>query len=89
VAVTEVFLPPGGKQAHIRLSLEGSAEEQEQTLEALRHASGYIRQRVMERINVFRLPELRFFADVSPSLRVKAGAVLRRVRRGRLKGRED
>jgi ribosome-binding factor A len=86
VRVTEVFLPPGGKQAHIRLSLGGSAEEQEQTLEALRRASGHIRRLVLERIEVYRLPEMRFFADISPQLREKLGPVIRRIRRGRPKG---
>ena len=83
VSVTEVLVPPGGKQAHVRLAIEGTAAEQRESLERIQHASGYIRHLLAERIDVFRMPEVRFFADLSPELREKSKAVLRRIRRGR------
>jgi len=85
VAVTEVFLPPGGKQVHIRLAIEGSTKEQEETLKALERATGFIRQTVAERIDVFRMPDIKFFADVSPGIRAKSSTIMRRIRRGRPK----
>jgi ribosome-binding factor A len=83
VSVTEVLLPPGGKQAHVRLAIEGTASEQRDSLERIQKASGFIRHVLAERINVFRMPEIRFFADLSPELREKSKSVLRRIRRGR------
>ena len=86
VSVTEVFFPPGGKQVHVRLAIEGTTAEQEQTLEALMHATGYIRQTVAERIDVFRMPEIKFFADLAPEIRAKSATLLRRIRRGLYSG---
>jgi ribosome-binding factor A len=89
VSVTEVLLPPGGKQAHIRLAIEGTAAEQKESLERIQNASKYIRHVLAERIEVFRMPEIRFFADISPELREKSKAILRRMRRGRGKEGEQ
>ena len=83
VSVTEVLLPPGGKQAHVRLAIEGTVAEQTESLERIQRASGYIRHLLTERIEVFRMPDIRFFADISPELREKSKAVLRRIRRSR------
>lgn len=83
VTVTEVLFPPGGKQAHVRLAIEGSEEQQAETLDAVVHASSFIRQLVAERIDMFRLPDLKFFADLSPGMRAKSNNLLRRIRRGR------
>jgi ribosome-binding factor A len=83
VCVTEVLLSPGGKQAHVRLAIEGTAAQQTESLERIQRASGYIRHVLAERIEVFRMPEIRFFADISPELRAKSKAVLRRIRRNR------
>ena len=85
VAVTEVFFPPGAKQAHIRVSVEGTTAQQAATMEALEHANAFIRLTMAERIDVFRMPEIKFFADVDPNLRAKSGTLLRRIRRGRPK----
>jgi ribosome-binding factor A len=85
VAVTEVFVPPGGKQVHVRLAIQGTTAEQAETLEALIHAGAFIRQTVAERIDVFRIPDIKFFADVSPQIRAKSTTLMRRIKRGRPK----
>jgi ribosome-binding factor A len=85
VAVTEVFVPPGGKQIHVRLAIQGTPEQQQGTLEALGHASSFIRRTIAERLDMFRTPEIKFFADLSPEMRAKSLTLLRRVRRGRPK----
>ena len=85
VVVTEVFVPPGGKQVHVRLAIEGTTAQQTETLEALEHAATFIRFTVAERIDVFRIPDIKFFADVSPQLRAKSSTLMRRIKRGRPK----
>lgn len=83
VSVTEVFFPPGAKQAHVRLAIEGTPEQQEQCLEAVIKASGFIKIQMAERIDVFRMPDLKFYADVDPAMRDRQKELLRKIRRGR------
>jgi ribosome-binding factor A len=85
VVVTEVFVPPGGKQVHVRLAIEGTTAQQTETLEALEHAATFIRFTIAERIDVFRIPDIKFFADVAPELRAKSSTLMRRIKRGRPK----
>jgi ribosome-binding factor A len=83
VTVTEVLLSPDHKKAHIRLAIEGVAAEQAGCLEAIEKAKGYIKVLVADRVDVFRLPDLYFDPDISPDVRTRAPALLRRIRRGR------
>ena len=83
VAVTEVFFPPGARQVHVRLTIAGTAAEQAACLEAIQKACGFIKIQVAERIDMFRMPELKFFADLDPETRRKQSELLRRIRRGR------
>jgi ribosome-binding factor A len=83
VAVTEVLFPAGAKQAHVRLAIEGTPEQQETCLEAIIKASGFIKIQVAERIDVFRMPDLKFYTDVDPAVRARQKNLLRKVRRGR------
>jgi len=87
LTVTEVMLAPDGRKAHIRLSIQGDSDEQEGCLQAIEKAKGYIKNRLSERIEVYRLPDLYFDPDLPVELRPKAGSLLRRIRRGR--SRED
>jgi len=83
VTVTEVQLSPDHKKAHIRLAVEGSAEEQAACLQALEKAKGYIKILTAERLDIYRLPDLYFDPDLDPAVRDRATAILRRMRRGR------
>ena len=82
-AVTEVFFPPGARQVHVRLTMEGTPAEQAACLEAIQKASGFIKIQIAERIDMFRMPELKFFADLDPETRRRQSELLRRIRRGR------
>jgi ribosome-binding factor A len=82
-AVTEVFFPPGARQVHVRLTMEGTPTEQAACLAAIQKASGFIKIQIAERIDMFRMPEIKFFADLDPETRRKQGEILRRIRRGR------
>ena len=81
--VAEVLLTPDGKHARVRLNLNGDRAWQEQTLDALDHAKGYIRKELARRLDVYRLPDIRFEAALSAELPERVDSILKRVRRGR------
>jgi len=81
--VAEVLITPDGKHARVRLNLNGDRVWQEQTLEALEHAKGYIKRELAHRLDLFRLPDIRFEAALSAELPERVGQLLKRVRRGR------
>jgi ribosome-binding factor A len=85
VAVTSVHVSPDNKRAHVLLSLRGTEAQQQQTLDAIEHAKGFLRHELAERLQLFHTPELRFDADMPASLAAKAPKLLRRIRRGRPK----
>jgi len=81
--VAEVFITPDGKQARVRLNLNGDREAQQHTLEALDHAKGFIKRHLAHRLDLFRLPDIRFEASLSAELPERVADLLKRVRRGR------
>ena len=81
--VTEVHLSPDLRHAHISVALTGSAAEQAATLEALGHAKQFLRHQLSERLQVFRMPDLHFEADLPADLGAKASQILKRIKRGR------
>jgi ribosome-binding factor A len=81
--VAEVLISPDGKHAHVRLNLNGDRAWQEQTLDALDHAKTYIKRELTHRLDIFRLPEIRFEAALSAELPQRVESLLKRVRRGR------
>jgi ribosome-binding factor A len=89
VAITEVILTPDGRKARVRLYAQGTEAEAGQTLQIIEKAKGYIRHTVAERVDVFRVPDLRFEADLSPHLRERATTLLRRIRKGRPRDSQD
>jgi ribosome-binding factor A len=80
-SVTEVLVSPDMKHAQVRLHL--GDHEGRQTIEALARARHFLRRQLAERLNLFRVPELHFEADVSPGLSGRMDHLLKRVRRGR------
>lgn len=81
--VAEVLITPDGKHARVRLNLNGDRAWQEQTLDALDHAKGYIKRELARRLDLFRLPDIRFEAALSAELPQRVESLLKRVRRGR------
>jgi ribosome-binding factor A len=81
--VAEVLISRDGKHAHVRLNLNGDRAWQEQTLDALEHAKTYIKRELTHRLDIFRLPEIRFEAALSAELPERVDSILKRVRRGR------
>ena len=87
-SIAEVLITPDGKQARVRLNLNGDRAWQEQTLDALDHAKGYIKRELAHRLDLFRLPDIRFEAALSAELPERVGQLLKRVRRGRPRDEE-
>ena len=65
LTVTEVEVSPDLRYARIYISVLGSPEEKQKTLEALASASGYIRRQIGARIKLRHTPELTFAYDES------------------------
>jgi ribosome-binding factor A len=84
-SVTEVHLSPDFRHAYVRVSLSGEADEQTSTLEALTHGKSFLKHQLAERLQLHRMPELHFEADLPATLAVKAPQILKRIKRGRPK----
>ena len=66
--VTEVVLQPGGKSGHVYIAVTGDEAAENNTLEGLVAARGYIRSELLERMGVRHLPELSFHIDRAVAL---------------------
>ena len=64
-SVTQVEVAPDLKTCKAYISVLGNAQEQEDTLEGLRRAEGYIRRELAHTINLRNTPEIRVIADQS------------------------
>jgi len=66
VTVSEVRVQPDMKHARIFVSVRNAtSKEQSDAIKALDHASKYIRQELIERLQLRRIPDLHFVLDVS------------------------
>jgi ribosome-binding factor A len=88
ITVTEVHLSPDGKVVSVRLSIPGSRDDQKQKLAAMDHAKPFLRREIAQRLDLFRIPDLRFEADLSPELNARMEQLLKRVRKGRPRDQE-
>jgi ribosome-binding factor A len=83
--VVEVLVSPDGKRATIRVRPEGDSQQQADCVEALNGAKGFLKHELGLRLDMFRIPDLKFEADLSPELAAKAASLMQRVKRGRPK----
>ncbi len=83
VVVTEVLVSPDKKHAQVRLHFPNQSGEGKETIAALAGARNFLRHQLAERLDIFRIPELHFEADVSSGLNDRMSHLLKRVRRGR------
>ncbi len=81
--VTEVLVTPGMKHAQVRLHFADPTVSQEETIAALNGAKHYLRNKLRERLTLFRIPELHFEADVDSDGSGRMEQLLKRIRRGR------
>lgn len=64
-SVTNVFVAPDLKTCKAYISVLGSEEELQQTLEGLNSAEGYIRRCLAKTVNLRNTPEITFLPDTS------------------------
>ena len=83
--VTEVVLAPGGKSCRVFIAVHGDAQEEEETLEGLMAARGYVRTQIRDRMGVRHVPELTFAIDRSEKINARLSELLSRVDKQRLK----
>lgn len=64
-SITRVEVSGDLRHAKVYVSVMGTPEEQVGTMQALKHASGFLRHEVAERITLRYMPELIFKLDTS------------------------
>ena len=83
VQVSDVVLSRDGNRVTAFCLLPSHPGGEDAALEALDRASHYIRDLVMGRLSLHRMPELRFQADPAQPIQARSRSLLRRVRKGR------
>jgi len=83
VQVVEVHLSPDMRVASVALDIPGDAARQKQALEAVQHAKSFIKRELSSRIELFRMPELRFESNLTPGMNSRMDYLMRKIRKGR------
>ena len=78
--VTRVELSADLGHARVLVSVLGGPDVQQQTMEGLSSAAGYIRREVTHRLGLRRAPELTFVFDHGPEDATKIDALLRELK---------
>jgi ribosome-binding factor A len=80
--VTDVQISPDKRHAFVRIGVQEGSEPAG-TLEALQHASHFLRHELAVRLELFRVPELHFEADIATELGGRMDHLLKRIKKGR------
>lgn len=79
-SVSEVDVSPDLKRAVVRISILGTDDEREATIEALRHAQGFIRSCLAKDLKRMRsIPELVFELDRGPEYSQRISDLLEKL----------
>lgn len=81
LTVTEVIMNDGGNALRIYVSVDGSEEEQRQTLQGLSSATGFIRHEMAENLSLRQPPELSFHLDHSDRYGARIDELLNRIQK--------
>lgn len=81
VTVTGVRLSPDLKYARVFVSPMGDETEKREGLDALRHASGWVRRELGQRIRTRFLPEIEFVLDTSKEYGDRIDSLLAEIHR--------
>ena len=82
--VTDVQISPDKRHVVVRVGIDPEADKKE-TLAALDHARSFLRRELSARLDLYRIPDLHFEADVASELGPRMDHLLKRVRTGRPK----
>jgi len=80
--VTGLEVSPDKRHALVRIAVDEGADT-EQTIAALEHAAPFLRREVARRLELFRVPELHFEADIATELGGRMEHLLKRIKKGR------
>jgi ribosome-binding factor A len=80
-SVSEVHLADDGRSARVLITVEGTEEEAEDTLEGLAAATGFIRHEIKEHLHLRRSPEIFFQVDKSHVYEERVDQLLKRTRK--------
>jgi ribosome-binding factor A len=81
--ITRVDIGPDLRSATAMVSVLGTEQEREETLEALRSAAGYIRRQLKPRLRMRQVPEIAFVDDRSMEHAQEIAAALKQLERER------
>ena len=81
--ITRVDIGPDLRSATAMVSVLGTEQEREETLEALRSAAGYIRRQLKPRLRMRQVPEIAFVDDRSMEHAQEIAAALKELERER------
>jgi ribosome-binding factor A len=82
VVVTDVHISPDKRHAHVRVGVpaDGSSKD---ALKALDGAKQFLRLQLAKRLEVYRIPELHFQADLLAESSGRMEHLLKRMKKGR------
>ena len=80
--VTSLDISPDKRHALVRVRVDEGVDA-EQALAALQHAAPFLRREVSRRLELFRVPELHFEADIATELGGRVDHLLKRIKKGR------
>jgi ribosome-binding factor A len=81
--ITDVYMAPDGKAAHVMVSVVGDEREAEATLKGLLNATEFIRREVADRLRLRHAPELFFRLDKSDQYETRIDELLKRIKKRR------
>lgn len=79
MSITRVDVTPDLRHAAVYISVLGTDEEREETLKALRSASGFIRHHLKPRLRMRQIPDLEFRDDRSMEHAERIARTLREI----------
>ena len=80
--VTEVNVSPDLRRARVSLAFP-QREEADPALKALEKAKGFLRRELSRRLDLHRVPDLHFEADIGTQIGDRMDFLFRRIRKGR------
>lgn len=82
-SVTAVELAEDARSARVMVSVEGSDEEAQQSMQGLTAAANFIRHEVADRLHLRRAPELYFQLDRAEKFQARIDELLKRTKKKR------
>lgn len=88
VEVVDVHVSPDMRLASVQVAIHGETGDEE-SLAALDHAKSFLKRELAIRLELPRIPDLRFEINASPQANPRISSLLRRIRKGRPRDTES